>query len=437
MLALEAGSRVEAASAAPTPRPLRRPNIILILADDLGYGDLGCYGQKRIRTPHLDALAAEGTRFTACYAGSPVSVPSRASLLTGRHTGHARIRAESSPPLQRDDTTLAEVLWRYGYRTAALGVWGLGGENTSGLPNKKGFDEWLGYLGAGPEQDYYYPEFLWRNEKRLLLKENLEGAKGTYAPDLFTRAATNFIKSNRDTPFFLYLSYPIPRANVAKGTAGMEVPSSRPYTKEEWPGPEKSKAAMITRLDSDIGEILGFLSNLKLDRQTVVFFSSDNGPHAEGGVDPGFFGSTGPFRGRKGDLYEGGLRVPMVVRWPGIIPAGRVSDFPWALWDLLYTVAELAAVTRPDGLDSLSVAPTLLGKEQKPHEFLYWELHEKGFQQAVRMGDWKALRLRPGEPLALYHLPTDPGETTDIATANPQVIAAIEDYLKSARTDSF
>jgi arylsulfatase A-like enzyme len=424
-----------AGAQAPSPPSLRRPNIILILADDLGYGDLGCYGQKRIQTPNLDALASEGIRFTSCYAGSAVSAPSRAALLTGLHTGHVRIRGDGRVPLERSDTTVAEVLWRYGYRTAAIGKWALGPENTSGIPNKKGFDEWLGYLESTDAQNYF-PELLWRNEKRLVLEENRNGAKGVYAHDLFTRAATNFVRSNRDHPFFLYLAYTIPHANSALQDKGMEVPSQRPYAKEDWPEPEKNKAAVITRLDADVGKLVALLKALRIEHQTILFFTSDNGPHQEGGVDPSFFQSAGPWRGIKRQLYEGGLRVPMIVRWPGIIKGGRVSDFPWAFWDFMYTAADLADVTRPEDLDGLSILPTLLGKEQKPHEFFYWELHENGFQQAVRTGAWKAVRSKLDAPLELYQLETDPREKTNVAAAHPEITQKIEAFLKTARTDS-
>ncbi len=264
--------------------------------------------------------------------------------------------------------------------------------------------------------------------------------------NLFTTAATNFARINAPRqfnqfrPFFLYLAYTIPHANNEEGARsgnGMQVPSDAPYSDQPWPQTEKNKAAMITRLDRDVGLLLERLRQLKLDDHTILFFSSDNGPHKEGGVDPKFFGSSGPLRGIKRDLYEGGIRVPMIVRWPGRIRAGQTNDAPWAFWDFLPTAAELAGAQAPGNLDGLSLLPTLLGRPQtNRHEFLYWEFHERGFQQAVRMGDWKALRLKPGQKLELYDLKTDLAEKTNVAEANPKVVAKIEDYLKTARTES-
>ncbi|HKS37383.1 MAG TPA: arylsulfatase, partial [Verrucomicrobiae bacterium] len=321
-----------------------KPNIIFILADDLGYGDLGCYGQKKIKTPNLDRLAAEGMRFTQCYAGSTVCAPSRASLMTGRHTGHARIRGNERVPLKPEDVTVAETLKPLGYATGIIGKWGLGNEGTTGIPNKQGFDEWFGYLDQVHAHNYY-PDHLWRNEGQWSLAANAGGKKGEYTHDFFTRAALNFLKMNQKQPFFLYLAYTIPHANNELGRKtgnGMETPGDAPYSGEQWPQPEKNKAAMIARLDGDIGKILNRLKELKLDQDTVIFFSSDNGPHREGGVDPKFFESSGPLRGIKRDLYEGGIRVPMIARWPGRIKAGALSDQVWAFWDFLPTAAELA-----------------------------------------------------------------------------------------------
>ncbi len=413
-----------------------KPNIIFILADDLGYGDVGCYGQKRIRTPNLDRLALEGMRFTQCYAGSTVCAPSRCCLLTGMHTGHARIRGNALVPLQPGDLTVAEILKPAAYNTAAFGKWGLGNEGTTGIPNKHGFDEWLGYLDQVAAHNYY-PEFLWRNERPWQLRGNLNGQKGDYSQDWFTRAATNFIRINQKHAFFLYLAYTIPHANNELKDKGMEVPSDVPYSKEAWPQPEKNKAAMITRLDSDVGKLLDKLKELKLDNNTVIFFSSDNGPHQEGGVDPKFFGSAGPLRGIKRDLYEGGIRVPMIVRWPGRIKAGSTNDQAWAFWDFLPTAAEIAGVTPPKAIDGISMLSALLGtKQTNQHEFLYWEFHERGFQQAARMGDWKAVKPAIDKPVELYDLKTDGSEKTNVAGQYPEAVAKIEGYLKTARTES-
>jgi arylsulfatase A-like enzyme len=437
-------------NAARPPAP-RKPNIIFILADDLGYGDLGCYGQTRIKTPNIDRLATEGVRFTSCYAGSTVCAPSRCALMTGLHTGHAFIRGNAKVALRPEDVTVAEVLKGAGYHTALIGKWGLGNEHTTGVPQKKGFDEFVGYLDQTHAHDYY-PEYLWRydpvhgfDDKEMLL-ENQGGFKRRYSHDIFSYAALNFIRINKPEhinhyrPFFLYLAYTIPHANneeTRRSGNGMEVPSDAPYSGEAWPQPEKNYAAMITRMDTDVGRILDLLKELKIDDNTIIFFSSDNGAQKEGGNDPKFFQSSGSLRGIKRDLYEGGIRTPMIARWPRKIEPGRVSDQVWAFWDFLPTVAEVAGVKTPAILDGISMLPALLGKTQtNQHAFLYWEFHEGGFKQAVRMGDWKAVRLRPDSPLELYDLKSDLGEKTNVAAAHPEVVAKIEEYLKTARTDS-
>jgi len=416
------------------------PNIIFILADDLGYGELGCYGQKKIKTPNIAKLAAEGMRFTQCYAGTTVCAPSRSCLMTGQHTGHTRIRGNNAYPLQAEDVTVAEVLKKAGYNTGLVGKWGLGLQNSTGTPNKKGFDEFFGFLSQTAAHAYY-PSNIWRNEDILLLDENGGDKKKIYIHDQFTLAATNFLRTNQKFPFFLYLAYTAPHANNEWGKKtgnGMEVPSDEPYAKENWPQPEKNKAAMITRMDRDVGKLLEFIKGYKLETNTVIFFASDNGPHDEGGAKAAFFDGSGPLRGIKRDLYEGGIRVPMIVRWTGTIKPGQVSDFPWAFWDFLPTAAEIAGAKDkvPANVDGQSILPTLLGHEQKPHEFLYFEFHEKGSKQAVRTGDWKAVRLALGQPLELYNLKTDIGETNNVAAAHPDVVAKIETYLKTARTDS-
>ena len=449
ILLLLASAAFSPARAQAKPGP-KTPNIIFILADDLGYGDLGCYGQTRIKTPHLDKLAAEGMRFTQCYAGSTVCAPSRATLMTGQHTGHTLIRGNAAVALRPQDVTVAEMLKSAGYKTAAIGKWGLGLENTTGVPQKKGFDQWLGYLDQTHAHNYY-PEYLWRFDPatgydgKLPLTKNENNRKGQYAPDLFTAAALNYVRINQPeeasqfTPFFLYLAYTTPHANNESTRAtgnGMEVPSDAPYTGERWSQPEKNKAAMITRLDADIGKLLARLDEMQIATNTVIFFSSDNGPHQEGGNDPKFFESQGGLRGIKRDLYEGGIRVPMIVRWPGIVPAGRVSEQVWAFWDFLPTVADIAGGKIPAGIDGISMLTALTGYKQKNHEFLYWEFHEGGSKQAVRMQDWKAVRLAPGQPLELYNLKTDRAELLDVAGENPAVIAQIEAYLKTARTEN-
>jgi arylsulfatase A-like enzyme len=435
----------------PGPPTPRRPSIIFILADDLGYGDLGCYGQTRIKTPNIDKLAAEGIRFTDFYAGSTVCAPSRCALMTGLHTGHGWVRGNDKFPLRSEDLTVAEVLKGAGYRTTLIGKWGLGNEHTSGVPQSKGFEEFVGYLDQTHAHDYY-TDHLWHYDSKTgfddwqYFYENQGGKKGLYIPDLFTKGALNFIRINKPDqfnhyrPFFLYLSYIIPHANNEEGRRsgnGMQVPTDAPYSGESWPEPEKNKAAMITRLDDDVGKLMARLKELKIDDDTVVFFSSDNGPHKEGGVDPKFFQSAGSLRGTKRDLYEGGIRVPLIVRWPAQIKAGKTTDLLGAFWDFLPTAVEIASAKCPTNIDGISMLPTLLGQPQtNRHSSLYWEFHERGFQQAVRMGDWKAVRPQARDPLELYNLKADLAEKQNVADKNPEVIAKIEAYLKTARTDS-
>lgn len=444
----------QSATNSPPPAP-RRPSIILIMADDLGYGDLGCYGQTRIKTPNIDKLAAQGIRFTDFYAGSAVCSPSRAALMLGQHTGHLKIRGNGRvTSLSPDDLTVARLLQESGYHTALLGKWGLAVEGSPGVPQKMGFEEFAGYLSNTEAHDYY-PDFLWRYrpagpgmellDGRMPFPENGGIGRVAYAPDLCTQAALSYIKINkpdqfnRYRPFFLFLSYTIPHANNEEGRRtgnGMEVPSDAPYSDEQWSPQEKNKAAMITRMDADIGRILDQLTKLKMETNTVVIFTSDNGPHAEGGVDPKFHKSSGLLRGIKRDLYEGGIRVPMIMRWPQRIKPGQVSDFPWAMWDFLPTAADMAQTKAPKNIDGISVYPLLTGKVQtNKHDFLYWEFHERGFQQAARMGEWKAVRPQRDEPLELYNLKSDLGEKENVAKRNPEVVAKFESYFKNARKD--
>jgi arylsulfatase A-like enzyme len=434
----------------------RRPNIIFILADDLGYGDLGCYGQREIKTPNIDRMAEEGMLFTQHYAGSTVCAPSRCVLMSGLHTGHARVRANSRVLMEQGDVTVAEILRCAGYARAAIGKWGVGHPPPPGDPARNGFDHFFGYLNMVHAHNYY-PEFLWRNGQKVVLEGNElaeryrdKGEQGwsfrqeTYSHDLFTDEALAFVELNRERPFFLYLAYTIPHANNEGGRHignGMEVPDYDVYKGKDWPEPEKGKAAMITRMDRDIGKLFAKLRALGVDKDTLVMFSSDNGPHREGGIDPKFFDSSGPLQGIKRDLYEGGIRVPLIARWPGKIKAGSVTDHVSAFWDFLPTCAELAGQEPPANSDGISMLPTLMGwpERQKRHEFLYWEFHERGGKQAVRMGDWKAVRLNvnknPDSPLELYDLRKDIGEKHNIAARHPDVIRKIEDYMRTARTD--
>jgi arylsulfatase A-like enzyme len=422
-----------------------RPNIIFIHADDLGYGDLSCYGQLKFKTPNIDRLAAEGMRFTQYYAGSTVCAPSRSALMTGRHTGHTRIRGNARHPLLPEDVTVAEVLKTAQYKTALIGKWGLGEAGTTGVPNRQGFDYFFGYLNQRHAHNYY-PTFLWRNEEQVKLRnvvpdEDNEGAGNStnrvdYTHDLMADESLKFIERNSGGPFFLYLAFTIPHANNEARNKGMEVPDQGEFAGRDWPEQERSKAAMITRMDRDVGRLMALLKKLGIDDNTVVFFTSDNGPHREGGADPDFFDSNGPLRGIKRDLYEGGIRVPMIARWPKRIKTGANSDQVWAHWDFLPTAAEIAGVKPPASLDGISMLNALLGRRQRSHEFLYWEFHERGFSQAVRMGDWKAVRNGQDSPLELYDLKNDLGEQNNVAVKHPEVVKKIEDYLKTARTES-
>lgn len=427
-----------------------RPNIIFILADDLGYGDLGCYGQRTIRTPNLDRMAAEGMIFTDHYAGSTVCAPSRCCLMTGLHTGHAFVRGNDRIPLRPSDVTVAELLRQAGYTTGIIGKWGLGEPDTTGIPNRKGFDHWFGYLNQQHAHNYY-PDYLWHNEQKVLLANEVTpvGAAGgvatrkvQYSHDLFTADALEFIGRNRRRPFFLYLAYTIPHANNEAKPDGMEVPSYGQYAGEDWPNPQKGHAAMITRMDADIGRLFARLESLGLDRKTLVLFSSDNGPHKEGGAAPAFFSSSGVLRGCKRDVYEGGIRVPLIARWPGRIAAGSGSNHVCASWDFLPTCCELAGVPVPRGIDGLSILPTLLGlpQMQQSHDYLYWEFHEQGKKQAVRMGDWKGIRLNVAKnsngPIELYDLEADMGEERNVADQHPEIAEQIATIMASARTPS-
>lgn len=424
----------------------RKPNIIFIMADDLGYADIGAFGQKRIRTPNIDRMAAEGTRFTSYYAGAAVCAPTRSCVMTGLHTGHGRVRANHGfagldrVPLEVTDVTMAEVLRRGGYSTAGLGKWGLGEDNTLGVPNKQGFDFWYGYLNQDVAEDYY-PEKIFRNEKLIELPGNAKGAKGSYSNDLFTEEGLRFIGAHRRVPFFLYLAYTIPHAILAAPEDSMRdyegaFPDDPPLVngKVRVERPRQTYAAMITRLDRYVGQVFAKLRELGLDEDTIVFFTSDNGATSKGGMGD-FFGSAGPLKGWKGNLTEGGLRAPMIVRWPGRVPAGRTSDEPWAGWDVLPTAAELAGVAAPAGLDGLSVVGALRGGAMPKREYFYWEMPAKNnFAQAVRIGDYKVVRTKADAPLEVYDLRTDIGEKRDLASEKPEVVARARELFRTART---
>lgn len=454
---------------------VKTPNIIFILADDLGYGDLGSYGQKVIQTPRLDRMAAEGIRFTQFYAGATVCAPSRSVLMTGQHGGRTRVRGNGpgrtgrGQELRAEDVTVAEVMREAGYVTALIGKWGLGEHDTPGGPLKQGFDFFYGYTDQTHAHNHF-PNFLWRNDQRESLSNDLvpvgraEGAgyatkRLVYAGDRFIDEALAWIDGRAGgPPFFLLLSLIAPHANNERTRAlgdGAEVPDHGPYAEREWSDPTKGFAAMITRLDAQVGRLLDHLEKRGLDERTIVFFSSDNGPHREAGHDTTMFHSSGPFRGWKRDLTEGGLRVPMIARWPGQIPAGHVTDHVASFSDFLATAAALAGFDPPSGLNSISLVPVLTGHEadQPKHSVLYWEFHERAFDQAVLMdGRWKAIR-RPvipnqktpsahGEAASrdgvteLYDLLEDPGERNNLAGKHPDRIARAESLFLSERSES-
>ena len=443
-------------------RAAGRPNVIFILADDLGYGEVGCYGQRLIQTPNLDRMAAEGIRFTQFYAGTTVCAPSRCVLMTGRHTGHATVRGNAgikrgagapalAQTLRAEDFTVAEMLKKSDYATGLIGKWGLGEIGSGGEPTRQGFDYFFGYLNQSHAHNYY-PAFLTRGESPVPLANEVpgEGAFGggvatkkvDYSADLFAADALKWIEEQKERPFFLYLALTTPHANNEAGRAlknGQEVPDLGAYAEKDWTDPNKGQAAMITRMDGDIGRIFALLEKLGLDKNTLVIFSSDNGPHKEGGNDPAFFNASGGLRGIKRDLYEGGIRVPFIARWRGTIAPGQVSKHVGYFGDVFATLADLTGSPLPPDLDSISFAPTLLGQadKQAKHEFLYWEFHEGGTKQAALLGtNWKGVRLRPSAKLALYDLAADPAESHDVAADHSDIADLIEAYLRTARTDS-
>ena len=448
------------APANPPPVGPARPNLIWIMADDLGYGELGSYGQEVIRTPQLDRLAAEGMRFTRFYAGATVCAPSRSVLMTGRHHGRTRVRGNAGPAnplaqaLREEDVTVAGVLREAGYVTALIGKWGLGdvGEAESGLPRRQGFDYFFGYLSQVHAHNHF-PDYLWRNEERIPLPNRVTpvGDRGggyatealLYADDLFTDDALRFVANHQDRPFFLYWNPIIPHANNERARElgdGAHVPDYGPYATEDWPDPDKGHAAMIARLDGYVGRMMEHLRLLGLAENTLVIFTSDNGPHAESNHDLSRFRPSGPFSGIKRSLKDGGIRVPTIAWWPGTVAPGVVSDHLAYFGDWFATAAELADAEAPAGLDSLSFVATLLGRPERreEQEFLYWEFHERGFvQAALYRGRWKGIRSgAPEAPIALYDLATDPAEKNDVAGRHPEIAERIDTYLRTARTES-
>ncbi|MBM3784605.1 MAG: arylsulfatase [Acidobacteria bacterium] len=422
-----------------------KPNLVFILADDLGYGDLGCYGQKIILTPHIDRLAAEGMRFTDCYAGCTVCAPSRSVLMTGKHTGHTSVRSNTGGvPLLPEDVTVAEVLRQAGYRTALFGKWGLGDEGSDGVPWKQGFDEFFGFLNQ-VHPHYQYP-------RALFDKDKLEPIGDAYANDVIAERALRFVTQDAQ-PFFLYLSFTVPHLELLAPDGDVEPYKSvikedgvyrelrRHYADNDFP--RATYAAMVTRLDRYVGRLVEHIRSIGAEENTVIFFTSDNGTATPIWGDKGYFQSAGPLRGWKTNFYEGGIRTPMIVRWKGRIRPGTVSAHPWYFPDVLPTLAELAGAVPPAGIDGISVVPSLLGRgKQKRHEAMYWELpnyrRETGtFSEApppaaIRWGHWKGVRPKEGAPLEVYDLARDIGETTDMAAQRPDIVKKLETMCEAA-----
>ena len=414
------------------------PNIVFILADDLGYGDLGCYGQTLIRTPNIDRLAHEGIRFTQAYAGSCVCAPSRGILMTGLHNGHAPVR-DNIPHyktyLSREDVTIAEVLKLAGYRCGGIGKWSLGDVGSEGRATNQGFDMWLGYFNQD-HAHYYYTEYLDDGDGRLDLRGNTQ-SRQHYSHDLFTERALQFIRDSKEQPFFLYAAYTLPHFSATSEDATrLAVPSDAPYSDENWTQAEKNYAAMITMLDRDVGRIVDLINRLGLEDNTLVVFTSDNGPW---GPAPKRFNSNGPLRGVKRELYEGGIRVPLIARWPHQIPPGTTSDQVIAFWDMLPTFAEMAGADAPDGVDGICIVEALRGGEiANSREYLYWDYGHcrTRYDQAVRLGNWKGIRLGRQSTLELYDLSRDVGEQRDVAAAHPGIVRRIEQIMSTAATPS-
>lgn len=441
-----------------------KPNIVYILADDLGYGDLSCYGQTHFQTPNLDKMASEGMLFTQHYAGTTVCAPSRSSLMTGQTTGHTPIRGnkevnpEGQWPIPEETFTMAEMLKQAGYVTGGFGKWGLGFPSSEGDPNMQGFDEFYGYNCQRMAHNYY-PSHLWDNQERIVLEGNTGDKFEDYAPELIHQRALQFIEKNKDKPFFLFYPNTIPHAELLLPEAyltefrGKYVPEKnykgaepgdkgfRNGTYGTQPESHAAFAAMVTLLDKQVGEVLAKLKELGLEKNTIVMFTSDNGPHLEGGADPDYFDSNGPLKGYKRDLYEGGIREPMIAWWPGKIEAGSKNDHISAFWDVMPTVAELAGIEAPENIDGISFLPSILNKEgQKEHDYMYWEFHEQGGRKALRKGDWKLVQYNVLKPkktsTELYNLSTDIGEENNVAAENTEVVKELMELMYSARTES-
>jgi arylsulfatase A len=431
----------------------QKTNIIFIIADDLGYGDIGINGQEKIETPNINRLAKLGVQFKQFYAGTAVCAPSRASLMTGLHTGHAPVRGnkgfqpEGQTPLPDSSVTFPMLLRKAGYTTAAFGKWGLGFITTSGDPQQKGFDEFYGY-NCQTLAHNYYPDHLWQNHDRIDLSGNLK-FDSVYSADLIHEQAMQFLKADHDNPFFLFLPYTLPHADVFVphdsvydhyvrkfNEKPVEIKSNDREAHHFDPYPHAAYAAMVARLDRYTGEIMKAVEEKGIARNTIIIFTSDNGPHRENGGDPEFFNSNGIYRGIKRDLYEGGIRVPFIAYQPGVTRPGTINNTPFAFWDLFNTFLDMAALPKAKNTDGFSILPAIRGQKQQTHPYLYWEFHESGGRQAVRMGNWKGVRLNVNKErypvLELYDLQKDPAEKNNIAAKYPAIVQQIEKIMAEA-----
>ena len=429
-----------------------KPNIIYIMADDLGYGDLGCYGQKIIPTPNLDKMATEGLRFTDFYSGSTVCAPSRYALMTGLHMGHAYIRGNGEFPIRTDEKTLPKTMKENGYTTGMYGKWGLGQFNNSGSPEKQGWDEFLGYTNH-QHAHRFYTNNIWTIKNNECVKYPMDSLQHSHP--IITNAALDFVKNHQKSPFFMYWAITMPHAEMyapqetlkkyLKPDGSSVFEENKPFVQKNlvarsYRSQDKANAntaAMIDHLDNDIGRLMALLKELGLDKNTYVFFTSDNGPHNEGGREMEFFDSNGKLKGFKRDLYEGGIRVPMIA-WGAKVPKGKIINEPWANWDVFPTLADLTKAKTPQNIDGISFINALHGKKTKQkHEYFYWEFFENGFDQAVRKGNWKAVKQRAkGNKMELYDLGKDISETNDVASKYPTITAEMEKIMSEARTDS-
>ena len=445
-MSLAASSAVLTAAQLPEPK---RPNILFILADDMGINDSSVYGQTKFATPNVDRLAAEGMRFTDAYAGAPICSPSRCTLMTGLNTGHSRIRGNMAlaggivghkgkevvrrANLLPEDKTVADYLRAAGYRTGLMGKWHLDGYDPGATPVDHGFDEFKGWLIQDDDSQGYFPTTRYHNKEKVLIHENDNGKRGLYETEICIGDSCDFIRRNASQPFYLYLAFNNPHSPY-------EVPTVAPFAGEAWSHDEQVYASMIRFMDDGVGQVMQTLKDLGLDEKTIVFFASDNGPRSEPTVQQttviNFFDSNGIYRGYKRDLYEGGIRDPFIVRWPGHVARGATSNVPISFPDFLPTALSLAQLPVPKGIDGIDLTPTILHDRKPTERFLYWETYEPAFWQAARWGRWKAVRPHQVAALELYDLSTDIGEKHDVAHANPAIVKKFEEYLKTARVES-